>query len=321
MKHFTAFACLAALLLAGCGGGDTTTSTMPNPVPTMGPATWFLQSGASSHNEALQGLRFYPSSITIDAGDSITWSFPSGEPHTVTFLGPRKAPPPPDDPSNPAPAGGSTYNGSKYTSSGYVLLGKTYTLKFPKPGVYPYLCLLHGGMEGTITVQPAGTAYPATQNAITSSGRAMAKSDLHDALASLAQFPYPPRQTQLGAGISPDMASHTASSSTVMRFLAGSAINDAHITVKAGTTVTWTNLSNNVPHTVTFGIVGQPFPNIPPFSPPSGGNTYDGTQVVNSGPMFPGQSFSLTLTKPGTYTYHCLFHDDTENMIGTITVK
>ena len=58
-----------------------------------------------------------------------------------------------------------------------------------------------------------------------------------------------------------------------------------------------------------------------PFSPPSGGTTYDGSALVNSGPLMPGQSFSLTFTKAGTYTYHCLFHDDTENMIGTITVQ
>lgn len=58
-----------------------------------------------------------------------------------------------------------------------------------------------------------------------------------------------------------------------------------------------------------------------PFSPASGPRSYDGTQPVNSGVLFPGQSFSLTFTKAGTYTYHCLFHDDTEHMVGTIVVQ
>ena len=47
---------------------------------------------------------------------------------------------------------------------------------------------------------------------------------------------------------------------------------------------------------------------------------YDGTTLVNSGVLGPTQSFSLKFTKAGTYTYHCIFHDDTENMIGTVVV-
>lgn len=93
------------------------------------------------------------------------------------------------------------------------------------------------------------------------------------------------------------------------------------VTVAVGSTVTWTNLSNNEPHTVTFAPAGAPFPALNPFSPPSGGNTYDGTALVNSGVLQPGKSFSLTFTKAGTYTYHCIFHDDTENMIGTVIVQ
>jgi plastocyanin len=107
----------------------------------------------------------------------------------------------------------------------------------------------------------------------------------------------------------------------VLRFLDGSSITDTTTTVTAGTSVTWTNLSSNMPHTVTFGVAGQAFPQMDPFSPPSGPTSYDGTQAVNSGVLFPGQSFSLTFTKAGTYEYHCLFHDDTENMIGTIVVQ
>jgi plastocyanin len=57
-----------------------------------------------------------------------------------------------------------------------------------------------------------------------------------------------------------------------------------------------------------------------PFSPPSGGNTYNGTTLVNSGVMNPGSSFALKFTTAGTYTVHCIFHDDTENMIGTVVV-
>ena len=69
------------------------------------------------------------------------------------------------------------------------------------------------------------------------------------------------------------------------------------LTVKAGTTVTWTN-SDDVPHTVTKE--GGP------------GGKFD------SGPLNPGQSFSYTPTKAGTIQYLCSFH---QGMVGTIVVK
>lgn len=52
---------------------------------------------------------------------------------------------------------------------------------------------------------------------------------------------------------------------------------------------------------------------------PSGGQTYDGTGVVNSGLLIAPKPhpFALTFTKPGTYHYQCSIH---HGMEGTITV-
>lgn len=312
-----AAASIAAALLAACGGG-----TQANPPQPQQPQTWQVQAGTSAQSEAYQGLQFYPGAITIDAGDTVTWAFPSGEPHTVTLLGPKASPPPPNDPSVPVPAGTSTYDGSTYTSSGFLLGGKSYSLRFTKAGTYKVYCLIHGGMEQTITVQPAGTAYPKTQSALTAQATSSEQSDLQVAANALPQFPYTTGGTHIAAGISYGLnTANPPPSSSVVRFLDGTALSDTTTTVAAGTTVTWTNLSSNLPHTVTLGIAGQPFPQMDPFSPPSGPSSYDGTQAVNSGVLFPGQSFSLTFTKAGTYSYHCLFHDDTENMIGTIVVQ
>ncbi|MDP9111140.1 MAG: plastocyanin/azurin family copper-binding protein [Candidatus Eremiobacteraeota bacterium] len=307
-------AALLAACLSACGGSNPTT-------PPPGPVTWQLTAGASAQSEAYQGTQFYPASITIDAGDTIQWTFPTGEPHTVTLLGPRSAPPPPTDPSVPAPAGGTTYDGSTYTSSGFVLLGKTYSLQFNKPGTYAYFCLLHKGMQGTITVNPAGTAYQQTQNALSAQGATAAAADLAQAASAVTQFPYPPGGPHLAAGISSGLQTGTNVLSSVVRFLDGPSVTSTSVTIPVGTSVSWTNLSSNFPHTVTFGVAGQPFPVMNPFAPPSGGTTYDGSTLVNSGPMFPGASFTLTFTKTGTYTYHCIFHDDTENMIGTVVVQ
>lgn len=52
------------------------------------------------------------------------------------------------------PAGGPTYDGTGYVSSGVLAIPKPLT--FTKPGRYEYECLIHPGMEGYITVQPAG---------------------------------------------------------------------------------------------------------------------------------------------------------------------
>lgn len=307
----------AASMLAACAGGGSS-NTLPAPKL---PQTWVVQSGGSAQNEALQALKFYPSSITIDAGDSITWTYPAGEPHTVTFLGPKSAPPPPNDPSVPAPAGGSTYDGSTYTSSGFMLGGQKYTLTFPKAGTYTYYCLIHGGMEGTVIVQPAGSKYPQQISDIVNAIPTGVSADLNSAANALSAFPYTPGGLHLAAGLSAGLGAGAPNSASIVRFLDGDQLSDTSVTVSVGSTVTWTNLDNNLPHTVTFGVAGQPFPSMPPFSPPSGPSTYDGTQLVNSGPLMAGQSFSLTFTAPGTYQYHCLFHDDTENMVGTIVVQ
>jgi plastocyanin len=308
---------IAGSLLTACGG-----SQVSPPQSQAQPQTWHIQAGTSSQQEAYQGLQFYPNAITIDAGDTITWTFPSGEPHTVTLLGPKSSPPPPTDPSVAQPAGGTTYDGSTYTSSGFLLGGKAYSLTFTKPGVYQVYCLIHGGMDQTITVQSAGAAYPSTQADLTAQASAAEKNDLQVATNALAQFPYTAGGPHVAAGISYGLSTaNPPPSSSVLRFLNGTSLNEGTTSVPAGTTVTWTNLSSNMPHTVTFGAAGQPFPQMNPFSPPSGPTSYDGTQVVNSGVLMPGQSFSLTFTKAGTYQYHCLFHDDTENMIGTIVVQ
>ncbi|MFF3073420.1 cupredoxin family copper-binding protein [Kitasatospora sp. NPDC057904] len=69
----------------------------------------------------------------------------------------------------------------------------------------------------------------------------------------------------------------------------------AAVTVKAGTTVTWTN-QDSEPHTVT----GQ-----------------NNTGPLNSKALTTGQSYSYTFTTPGTYSYLCTIHPF---MTATVTV-
>lgn len=69
----------------------------------------------------------------------------------------------------------------------------------------------------------------------------------------------------------------------------------ASITVKAGTTVTWTN-GDQDPHTVTSDGKAGP---------------------LNSKPLNEGDSYRYTFTQPGTYSYLCTIHPF---MTATVTV-
>jgi len=74
------------------------------------------------------------------------------------------------------------------------------------------------------------------------------------------------------------------------------AFNPPNMTVAPGTTLTWVN-NDQVPHTATA-------------TNPAG--------VFDSGTLQPGQSYSFTFNKPGTYAYHCAIHP---YMTGTVTVS
>jgi plastocyanin len=308
---------LVFVMLAATGCGGNTTLTPPPPVVAQ-TQTWKVTAGASSQNEALEALLYYPAAITIDAGDSIVWTAPAAEPHTISFPIAGQKPVAPTDPTAALPEGGTSYDGTAYVSSGFIAEGATFTLKFPKPGTYTYYSLPQEPLAvGTVVVQAAGAAHPKTQAAYDAAAQASIAADEKSALASVATIPSIPNT--IAAGVSP--ATPGGASSSVMRFLAGpTLVDDQSVTIPVGTTLTFKNLSNNVPHTVTFPALGASPPSGPPFQPGTGGTTYDGSALVNSGVIPPGGTFALTFTKAGTFPYYCLFHDDDEGMMGSVTV-
>jgi plastocyanin len=100
-----------------------------------------------------------------------------------------------------------------------------------------------------------------------------------------------------------------------------------NLTIKTGDKVVWNQLNFMEIHTVTFLVPGQPIPDFilsdlsinPIASAPSGSESYNGTGFYNSGVLQPGQNYSLTFTKPGTYDYKCLIHDEMK-MVGEVVV-
>ena len=83
--------------------------------------------------------RWSPTSVTVPAGASVTFSNPTGVQHGISWTG-----------AVPACAGAVPVNSSGTHWSG--------TCTFSKPGVYSFYCTVHGpSMSGTITVEGAGT--------------------------------------------------------------------------------------------------------------------------------------------------------------------
>lgn len=331
MKFFwprSAMGVFLAVTVVGCSGGSNSSPvTLPTPTATATPVgtiaaqTWHVLAGSQDSTEAFQAFPFYPSTLTVNAGDTVTWSFPAGEPHTVSFPLPGSLPVAPTDPTAPMPQGGTTYDGSAYVSSGFLIDGATYSLTFTKPGTYTYYSLPQAPLAaGTIVVQAANTALPVAQSTIDAAAQSAIAADLAAAQSSVASFPYTPHGPQLSAGIAPGLASGKPANATVMRFVAAPNDTSGAVTVSVGTTVVWTNQANDVPHNIYFPPLGQQPPPGPPFIAGSSATTYDGTAVANSAVLGPGQSYSLTFTKAGTFKYYCLFHDE-EGMVGTVTVQ
>jgi plastocyanin len=314
---------------------------------------WTAVVGSESQDQGIQGNAFFPSDLSINVGDTITWNSNSGEIHTVTF---EYGPPP--NLSNPfdvvtTPAGGDTFNGSGWFNSGLLTNEtplpappppefNTYSLKFTAAGDYVFHCLVHSTMQGTLHVLPTTQPVPHTQsfytqqnipqeNKLLATGRQVKAAGQSSALSAST----PSVTAGDGKLFAPATQTSAGSSVAVLRF------QPSFTVVHVGDTVTWTNLDPETPHTVTFGggepqggplAALLPGSTVPGITVSGGQTTLNGpvtssTQYVNSGflanPLTPfginGTQFKVTFTAPGTYQYKCVLHDDL-GMVGSIKV-
>ena len=83
-------------------------------------------------------------------------------------------------------------------------------------------------------------------------------------------------------------------------WMEGHSFTPGNLEVEVGTTVTWTNQTDEV-HTVTSGEDGE----------------HDGE--FNSGDVDPGETYSYEFTETGEFPYYCIPHVNA-GMTGTITV-
>jgi plastocyanin len=120
------------LVAAGCGsdtksssssgGGGTKTKTQAKP-----------KGGAKGASVSLKNIQFSPKTLSVAKGATVTWTNDDSVNHDVTKTG------------GPGP---------KFSSgSGNMAQGDTYKQTLTTPGTIQYVCTVHPGMAGTITVK------------------------------------------------------------------------------------------------------------------------------------------------------------------------
>ena len=107
---------------------------------------------AKNADVGIVDLSFQPATITVDAGDTVTWTVTKaiGQQHSVTSGKPGDA------------------DAGKVFDSGITLQnnGDTYQFKFDTPGTYDYYCQVHPTqMLGQVIVTAAGASAPAATQA------------------------------------------------------------------------------------------------------------------------------------------------------------
>lgn len=291
----------------------------PKEVPAQEARELTVLAGAGQDTVAINA--FFPASLHIRAGDTVTWNINSDEPHTATFLSGSAPPPEPipipgggptDLMSNPVLAFPSrapeapveTYSGTGYRNSGLLSNGtvvpplESYSLTFDTPGTYQYVCLIHPTtMTGEIVVEEANAADVPSQEDID----AMAEAEITPLLEQAEEI--------RAAATSSDMVRTQPGpgGTTIWYIPAGVTGSDSRIeiydyfpknlSIKEGDQVIWTSVFF---HQVIFSpgqpapdfvvptpVEGQALPNlvIPPevAFPVIPAGEFDGSQLFSSG--------------------------------------
>ncbi len=113
---FISFVMLLALANWSCSKSNTGYNGNTTPPP------------GAANAVTISNMAFSPSSLTVKAGTTVTWTNKDGYAHTVTA----------DD--------GTTF------SSGNVAGGTTFSFSPATPGTYNYHCNIHSGMKAILVV-------------------------------------------------------------------------------------------------------------------------------------------------------------------------
>src|SRR5438132_13681988 len=120
--------------------------------------------GAQSVDMGHQALAFLPNELWIHSGESVTWAFPTGEIHTVTFLRPSQVRPPFQVGCPGTTPTGSPATAATCVNSGILAGGASYTVTFPTAGNFKLVCLVHSNMSGVVHVLSPAETLPHDQS-------------------------------------------------------------------------------------------------------------------------------------------------------------
>lgn len=330
---------------------DAAASPVPGPQED-GSTLWKVNIGGMDMESMVEFHGFFPGEITINAGDSIWFSYEMPMFHTVTFPGPDEVPgifiPDPEVAADATPtgppklifnpvlmfgAGGTSVDGTQLVSTPVDVFSDPTApiiLSFPAAGEFPYVCIPHASvMQAKVVVQEAGSAYPLDQAAIDALAAEQVETLRVDGLSQIEMYSDPQPVAKPDGGnlweVAAGAGGHTQV--RVQRFLPG------ELTIATGDSIRFINQSEGEPHTVTFLGAGETAPpdNIEETfadgSPkivqsmetflPSGGNVWSGTGFVSSGFMGIPQlglpmEFEVLFDTPGEYIYYCILHGDPE---------
>jgi plastocyanin len=132
-------ACMAlALVAAGCGddddddgggGGAATTEQPAGGGGDDGGGGGGDDGGGGGGEVSMADIAFDPAELTVSAGDTVTWTNDDSVDHDVTA----------DSFSSGDPGG--------------IAPGETFEHTFEEAGMFDYVCTVHPGMEGSVTVE------------------------------------------------------------------------------------------------------------------------------------------------------------------------
>jgi plastocyanin len=131
-------ACVAlCVVVAGCGnsddddggGNDAQNTEQPAEQGSAGGGGGADAGSGGGAKVSMEGIKFNPASVTVKAGDTVTWTNNDSVGHDVT---------------------GDNF---KSGGSGGLQNGDTFAQTFDKKGTFDYVCTVHPGMEGSVTVK------------------------------------------------------------------------------------------------------------------------------------------------------------------------
>jgi plastocyanin len=120
-------ACMAlGLVVAGCGDDDDEDEGGGGAATTEQPGD---EGGGGGAEVAMEGIQFDPAEVTVAVGDTVTWTNNDSVGHDVT---------------------GDDFESGEAGGLGN---GDTFEHTFEEAGTFDYVCTVHPGMEGTVTVE------------------------------------------------------------------------------------------------------------------------------------------------------------------------